>query len=454
MKVPARIYADEQIMNVLKEEEKTEWSSLRQLGNIAELPVEKRVIALPDVHPGYGSPIGGVIASDLKKGIISFGGIGFDINCGVRTMVTPLFEKDLKNKKDIADSLYKDIPAGLGIEGSLKIEKNEMDEIIEKGAEYIVSLGYGTKDDLKHIEENGKIEGAEKEKISDKAKQRQRKQIGTLGSGNHYSEVQVVDEIFDEKTAKEYGITKNQIVISFHCGSRALGHQIGMDYLPLLYKASKKYKLPLPDKELASAPIESKEGDDYLKAVFGGINTAFANRQMLAHLIRQSFAKASGIKENEIKTLYDIGHNTAKIEEHEIDGEKKELLVQRKGSTRGFFSDDLIYRAQPVIVGGSMGTSSYILKGTKKAMMETFGSTIHGAGRVQSRTGAIKANKNIDLIKELEKQGIIVRARSKKGLLEEAPSAYKEIERVVGIVHRTGISEKVARLKPIINIKG
>ncbi len=450
MKVPAYLFADNQILKTLKEEEKTNWSSLRQLSNIAQLPLEERAVGLPDIHPGYGSPIGGVIASDFNEGVITFGAVGFDINCGVRTLKTPLFAEDLQNKDKIAESLFANIPAGLGRGGKLRVNTAEMDEIIEKGAEYIVSLGYGLSDDLKHTEEKGRIKGADASLVSERAKKRQKNQIGTLGSGNHYCEVQKVSEIYDEKTAKEYGLALNQVVITFHCGSRALGHQIGMDYLPILYSASKKYSLPLPEKELAAAPLQSPEGQNYLKAVFGGINTAFANRQMLTHLIRETFAKATKISPEEIRTLYDVGHNTAKIEKHF----GKKLLVQRKGSTRGFYSEDLIYPEQPIIVGGSMGSSSYILKGTEKAMNETFGSTIHGAGRKMSRIKAVQKNKNINLVSELKKQGIIVKAHSLKGLLEESPSAYKDIDRIVEIMHLSGISTKVAKLTPLINIKG
>ncbi|MBN2127020.1 MAG: RtcB family protein [Candidatus Diapherotrites archaeon] len=458
MNVPARLYVDKEMIETLKEEEKTNWSTLRQLRNVASLQgIQKHAIALSDCHPGYGAPIGGVAAFDLMEGLITFGIVGFDINCGVRTLRTNLTSDEINSKKkELSEALFNEIPAGLGVKGKLELKPNEIDELLEKGAEYVVEKGFGLKNDLEFIEEKGCVKGANPENVSMKAKQRQFKQIGTLGSGNHYLEVQEVEEIFDEKTAKAFGLKEKECVVSIHCGSRALGHQIGTDYLEFLEKAAKKYKIKIPDKELVCAPIQSKEGQKYFSAVNAGINCAFANRQMLTHLTRTVFSKVFELEEKQIQTLYDVGHNTAKIEKHE----GKKLLVQRKGATRGFGAgrEEIPekYRAfgQPVLIGGSMGTNSFILSGTEKAMHETFGSTIHGAGRSKSRVAAKKEVNAENVIESLNRKGIIVKGHSMKGIEEEAPSAYKNILEVVEVVHKTGISKKTVKLKPLICIKG
>ncbi len=464
MTVPGRFYGNKQIMEQLVEEESRPeaWSALRQIKNVAMLPgVEKYSLALADVHPGYGAPIGGVIASDLQEGVITFGAVGFDINCGVRTLATPFTKQEVKKKKEeLADALFKHIPAGLGSTGKLRLNEAELDEVIVNGAEYVVKQGYGLKEDLQFTEEGGKIKGAGPEHVSQKAKKRAFKQIGTLGSGNHYAEVQFVEEIFDEEAAKTYGLEKEQTLISIHCGSRALGHQIGTDYLGKLDSARKKYGIEIAERELVCAPIESEEGQEFFSAVKAGINTAFANRQVIAHLARQAFAEVFGVGEKEIKQVYDIGHNTAKIEKHKILGKGKNVLVQRKGSTRGFGPGreevPEKYRSigQPVIVGGTMGTSSYLLKGTEKGMDETFGSTIHGAGRSMSRTAATKKWKGEEVVRKLKEKGIIIKARSIKGIAEEAPDAYKDVVDVVEVMHKAGITEKVVGLKPVVCIKG
>ena len=461
MNIAPRIYGNEGTIEILREEEKGNWSSLAQLKNISSLPGLEGVMVLPDVHPGYGSPIGSVIASNLKEGVITFAGVGYDINCGVHSLVAPVTAKQVEaKKKELADQLYRDVPAGLGSEGQLKLNAGEMDEVLEKGAAAAVARGFGSKNDLKNIEEEGCIPGADPSCVSDKAKQRAYRQIGTLGSGNHYCEVQEVEKIFDEDAAKAYGLEKGGVAVSIHCGSRALGHQIGGDYIPLLEAAAKKYGIVLPDREMVCAPISSEEGQKYFSAVKAGCNAAFANRQVIGVIVKRAFAKVFGLGEDDVATLYDVGHNTAKEETHILGQKKVKVLVQRKGSTRGFGPGreevPLKYRkvGQPVLVGGTMGTHSYILKGTEKAMAETFGSTIHGAGRLMSRTRALKEKSGQEIVQGLAAKGILIRSRSMKGIAEEAPGAYKDIDGVVEIMHGAGISGKVAKLRPMICVKG
>jgi len=462
MNISPRIYADEEIIGVLKEEDKDgKWSSLQQMKNMSTLPGLVNFSVLADVHPGYGAPIGSAIVSNLKEGVITFGGVGFDINCGVHSLVVPLKAKEVaEKKKELADALYRGIPAGVGSTGELKLSNSELDEVMVKGAEFVVARGFGSKKDLKFIEENGRMEGANPKDVSDKARKRVFDEIGTLGSGNHYCEVQEVEQVFDSATAKAFGLEKGGTMVSIHCGSRALGHQIGTDYLTILDAAVKKYNIPIKDREMVCAPIESEEGKQFFSAVKAGTNAAFANRQVLGSLVKRIFAKVYGIDEDEVETFYDIGHNTAKVETHKLGQKNAKLLVQRKGSTRGFGPGreevPLKYRkvGQPVLVGGTMGTNSFILKGTEKAMQETFGSTIHGAGRAMSRTKATKNWSGEEIVKALAEKGIIVKSRSLKGISEEAPSAYKDILSVVEVMHGAGISEKVAKLKPMICVKG
>lgn len=462
MLVPARIYSSEEMIQELIREESTDWSTLRQLRNVACLPgIQKHALALADCHPGYGAPIGGVAAMDTNEGVITFGLIGFDINCGVRTLKTPLKKQDIEGVKEkLADALFENIPAGLGSEGELRLSPSQIDEVLIGGAEYVVKQGYGLKEDLEYIELNGKAPNAKPENVSQRAKQRQYRQVGTLGSGNHYLEVQYVEEIYDEEAAKAFGLFKDQILVSIHCGSRALGHQIGMDYIQVLRSATRKYGIRIKDNELVCAPIQSEEGQRYLSAVNAGINCAFANRQVLTHLTRNVFANVLGIDEKEVKTLYDVGHNTAKIEKHSIDGITKEVLVHRKGSTRGFgpgreeIPEEYRSAGQPVLVGGTMGTASYILVGTEKGMQECFGSAVHGAGRKMSRHAAVKRFRGEQIAAELRKKGIIIKAHSWRGAAEEAPQAYKDIDVVVNVMHESGINKKVARLRPLITVKG
>jgi len=464
MRVPGRIFADSQTIDQLRKDvaEKKEWNALRQVRNVACLPgIVTAALALPDVHPGYGFPIGGVGAFDLEEGVVVAGGVGFDINCGVRLLATPLQRKDLSGiREKLADDLYRTVPAGLGSEGKLRLTLEEIDELLREGAHYAVKRGYGFEEDLTSIEETGRIAGADPDAVSRIAKQRQFRQVGTLGSGNHYLEIQAVDEVLDPEAAEIYGLEKHQITISIHTGSRALGHQIGQDYLKDMEQASRKYEIPISEKELVCAPIRSPEGKRYLRAVDCGSNCAFANRQVITHLVRSSFTRVVGLDGTSIRIVYDIGHNNAKIERHQVDGETRELLVHRKGSTRAFGpgreESPPAYRqvGHPILVGGTMGTVSYVMRGTTLGMEKVFGSGIHGAGRALSRKKAAKKYWGENIKEELAKGGITLRAHSLRGVAEEAPGAYKDVELVVQTATEAGINRPVARLRPIIVIKG
>ncbi|MFW6071053.1 MAG: RtcB family protein [Candidatus Bipolaricaulota bacterium] len=464
MNVPGRLFVDEETATALLEEARSgaEWNALDQVINVASLPgIAKASFGLADIHPGYGFPIGGVGAFDVDAGVTVAGGVGFDINCGVRLMKTPLSTVEVeKSKEEIADALFETVPAGLGSEGRIDLSVEEINGILRKGARFPLERGYGFESDLEFIEERGTIEGANPENVSRRAKQRQFKQIGTLGSGNHYLEIQKVTEIYDREAARVYGLNEDQAVISIHTGSRALGHQIGQDYLKKLEEASEKYGLPIAEKELVSAPIGSPEGRKYLSAVRCGINCAFANRQAISGLIREALSETVGLDPVDVETVYEVGHNTAKFERHVVDGEKKELLVHRKGSTRAFGPnrEELPARYRnvggPLLVGGTMGTSSYVLRGSKKAMEETFGSGIHGAGRAMSRKKAKSKFWGEDVEKQLKGKGITVKSHSYPGLAEEAPGAYKDVEKVVAAASGSGLTPKVAKLEPLIVVKG
>ena len=464
MNVPGMLYVNEKTANELMEEAKSgkEWNSLDQIRNVASLPgITQAAIGMADIHPGYGFPIGGIGAFDADEGVAVAGGVGFDINCGVRVLTTPLTTADLEGNKDtIASELFQDIPAGLGSEGKLQLSIEEIDQVLERGAEFAVDRGYGFEEDLQFVEEQGRIKGAKPEAVSRRAKQRQFKQIGTLGSGNHYLEIQQVDTIFDSQAAEQYGLTQDAVIISIHTGSRALGHQIGQDYLKKLKEANKKYGIPIREEELVCAPINSPEGQDYLGAMRAGINCAFANRQALSGLLRKSLEKSVGVNPRKIRTLYEVGHNTAKFETHKVNGEERDLLVHRKGSTRAFGPghEKIPSRyqsvGQPVVVGGTMGTASYILRGTEKGMETTFGSGIHGAGRSMSRKQAKSKFWGETVAENLQSQGVVVKAHSMPGVAEEAPGAYKDVDEVVETAHQGGISTKVARVIPKIVIKG
>jgi len=464
MLVPGRIYGDQDIVEHLLDDVRKgkDWNALKQIVNVACLTgIQEASLAMADVHPGYGFCIGGVGAFDLEEGLVTVAGVGFDINCGVRMLSTPLTGDQVEPLKEkLAEALFQTIPAGVGSKGNIRLSLSEIDRALVQGARYVVNMGMGTEDDLLHTEEKGSIDGADPNAVSHKAKQRQFQQVGTLGSGNHYLELQWVAEIYDQEAARAFRLELNQVMIAIHCGSRALGHQIGTDYLQHLAQASRKYNIKIRDKELVAAPILSPEGKRYISAMNCGINCAFANRQALTHLARNTVARVADISAEEIRTFYDVGHNTAKIEEHEVDGSMKKLLIHRKGSTRAFGPGrkDLPeeYRAvgQPVLVGGTMGTRSYVLRGTEKGMADTFGSAIHGAGRAMSRVQAKKRYWGATVIKELGEQGIIIRSKSKAGVAEEAPGAYKDIDAVVEVMDRAGINKKVAMLKPMACIKG
>jgi tRNA-splicing ligase RtcB len=454
MKVPAMIFSSESILEDMKKDK-----TIEQIKNVAFLPgILKYVIALPDSHQGYGFPIGGVAAFDVEKGIISPGGVGYDINCSVRLLKTNLKKEDVtKRQKELVEALYKKIPSGVGRGSSFNITREELGKLLEGGAKYIVeNLKLGVKEDYLHTEEEGQMKDAKADRVSDKAIKRGIGQVGTLGAGNHFLEMQYVDEIFDKKTAEELGISRNQVTIMVHCGSRGLGHQVASDYIQLM---EKEYGFKdLPDRELINAPIKSKLGKDYYAAMCCAANFAFANKQLITHWIREEMKKI--FPSVKIDVVYDVCHNIAKFEEHLIDGKKKIVCVHRKGATRAFGAGRKevpeAYRkiGQPVIIPGSMGTASYLLIGTKKAEEMTFGSTVHGAGRVESRSKALKELNGEDIKKELNKQGIEVKAGSMKSLAEEAPEAYKDIEEVVRVVDELGISKKVARLKPMVVVKG
>lgn len=464
MNVPGRLFVDEETAKGLLEEARggADWNALDQVINVASLPgVVNASIGLADIHPGYGFPIGGVAAFDVNRGVTVAGGVGFDINCGVRLMETPLSAKAVeKSKEEIANSLFETVPAGLGSEGEIDLSVDEINRVLKEGARFSVDRGYGFESDLEFIEENGRIGGADPETVSRRAKQRQFKQIGTLGSGNHYLEVQKVSQVYDTRAASAYGLNEGQVVVSIHTGSRALGHQIGQDYLEKLEDASEKYDLPIKDKELVSAPIDSPEGREYVSAVRCGINCAFANRQAISGLTRRALNDATGLEPESIRTIYEVGHNTAKFENHQVSGEEKELLVHRKGSTRAFGPgrEELpkAYRdvGGPLLVGGTMGTSSYVLRGSQEAMDKTFGSGVHGAGRSMSRKKAKSKFWGEDVEKRLREEGIVVKTHSYPGLAEEAPGAYKDIENVVAAAHRSGLTPKVAKLEPLIVVKG
>ncbi|MFZ1971007.1 MAG: RtcB family protein [Candidatus Nanoarchaeia archaeon] len=453
MLVPAIILASDKLIEKIKNDK-----TIEQAENISMLPgIVEKSITMPDAHQGYGFPIGGVAAFDLKKGIVSPGGVGYDINCGVRLLSVDLTKKEFLEKRDqILNELYKNIPSGVGVGGELKISEKEMDEILEHGAEWTLKKGYATKNDIENIEDNGCIKNADSKKVSQKAKARGKNQLGTIGSGNHFLEVQYIDEIFDKKTADVFGLDKDKITVLIHTGSRGLGHQTASDYI---HKMEKEFGIEnLPDRELVYAPLQSQLAQDYIKAMNASANFAFANRQIITYKIRKSFEKY--FPNVKVKLIYDVTHNIAKFEPFKIKGKKVELCVHRKGATRSFgkgrkeLPKKYQKTGQPVLIPGSMGTSSYVLLGTKKAEEFSFASTAHGAGRLISRSKAKQEITESHLKRELEESNVKFKAGSIKGMLEEAPEAYKDIEEVVNIVDKLGISKKVVRLKPLLVIKG
>lgn len=460
MVVPARIIATEKILNAMDD------GVFEQVSNVASMPgVQKYALCMPDGHWGYGFPIGGVAAFDAEEGIISPGSIGFDINCGMRLITTNLSYDEVKPKiKLLIDSLFKEVPSGVGSSGALKLSKQNFIEIAENGVEWCVENGYAWKKDLEHIEDYGKISNADMSNVSERAIKRGFNQVGTLGSGNHYLEIQVVppENIFDKNLAQKFGIEQNKVCIMVHTGSRGFGHQIATDYLKLFGKAMNKYNLKVNDKELACAPFQSEEGQKYFSAMACGANMAFVNRQIITNTLRNIFSKIFNreAEDMEMNLVYDVAHNIAKVEKYKINGEIKPLIVHRKGATRSFgpgrkeLPEKYQETGQPVIIGGSMETGSYLLVGTKKAEETTFGSTAHGSGRVMSRHKAKENVRGEDVQKRMHAKGIYVRSSSMSGLAEESGSAYKNINDVVETVHDAKISLKVAAMKPIGNIKG
>ena len=455
MRVPVIVFADEGLIREMDEQ------VYQQAANVAALPgIVKASYAMADAHWGYGFPIGGVAAFDPEAGgIISAGGVGFDISCGVRTLRTGLTAEDIEGQKGpLADVLARRIPAGVGSRGRLRVSGLEMDEMLLGGAVWAIEQGYGNRSDLAHAEESGRMAGAEPRYVSEHAKDRQEKEVGTLGSGNHYLEVQKVTAIFHEDLARAFGVGLNDIAVSIHCGSRGLGHQVATDFLPRMIKSAKEHGIELADRELACAPIESDVGRQYYGAMCAGINCALANRQVLTHLTREAFGEL--FPRANLTLLYDVSHNTCKVEEHFIDGEKKKLYVHRKGATRAFgpghpsLPEDLRAAGQPVLIGGTMGTASYILAGTEESMRLSFGSACHGAGRAMSRTQATKRWKGKDVVMHLSHRGIIIKSPSWRGVAEEAPGAYKDVAAVVDATEKAGLANKVARLEPLICIKG
>lgn len=463
MLVPGRIYADDESMRQLRSESGArEWDALLQVRNVACLPgIRFASLAMADIHPGYGFPIGGVGAFDGREGVVSIAGVGFDINCGVRAMSIDLPRAEIERRREqVADELFQSVPAGIGSTGLIRLGSGEIDRVLVTGARFALERGYGVAEDLEYVEDGGVVEGADPACVSDRAKERQFKQIGTLGSGNHYLEVQYVEEIFERDAAAAFGIEEGGVVVSIHTGSRALGHQIGTDYQSVLRAASRKYGIPVPENELMAAPINSPEGRSYIAAVKAGINCAFANRQAIGGLVRNVFQRLFSLDDSRMRTLYEVGHNNLRFETHEIEGRPERLLVHRKGATRALAAGrpevPARYRdvGQPVLVGGTMGTASYILVGTERGMRETFGSAVHGAGRLKSRKRALKDYSGQGVIRECARAGVTLRVHSRKGAAEEAPGAYKDVERVVAIMEGAGVNRRVARLRPMICIKG
>ncbi|MDZ7764924.1 MAG: RtcB family protein [Melioribacteraceae bacterium] len=461
MLVPGRIYTTKNMLEgTLKDDE-----AIKQVVNVAHLPgIQKYSLAMPDIHWGYGFPIGGVAATDINDGVISPGGVGYDINCGVRLARTSLQLDEVKPKiNQLVESLFKNVPTGVGASGAIKkLSAKDIMNVLENGSQWAVEQGFGNQEDIDFTEERGKLANADNFAVSSRAIERGQDQAGTLGSGNHFLEVDIVDEIYDEKAAEVFGLFKGQMVILIHTGSRGLGYQICDDYLKVLVKAEKKFNFNLPDRQLACAPIQSKEGQDYLGAMHGAANFAWNNRQIIMHLAKKSLLNTFNISERELgfNLVYDVCHNIAKIENHNIDGKEKEVCVHRKGATRAFPPESEFipgkYKnvGQPVLIPGDMGRYSFISVGTSRAMEETFGSSCHGAGRLQSRRKALKAGKGKNLIDELKSQGISIQAKGMKTIAEEMPYAYKDVSDVVDVMHFAGISTKVAKIKPIGVIKG
>jgi tRNA-splicing ligase RtcB (3'-phosphate/5'-hydroxy nucleic acid ligase) len=446
MRVPALIVADDRLIDSIKSD-----ASLEQIANGATLPgIVKAAMAMPDIHQGYGLPVGGVVATDARSGVVSPGAIGFDINCGVRLLKTSLRADDIAGRMErLVDALYEAIPTGVGSKGSLTLDPGALDGVLAGGARWAVERGYGVAEDLGRIESEGSLADAAPPSVSARARERGKRQLGSLGSGNHFLEVQTVEAVYDPRVASELGLSEGVVTAMIHTGSRGLGHQVCTDYLDITGRALRRYGISVPDRQLACAPLDSEEARAYLGAMRAAANFAFANRQVLSHWTREVFVRSLGITPGDLgmSAVYDVAHNIAKEEEHEVDGVRRRLIVHRKGATRAF-------PGQPVLVPGDMGRYSYLLIGTEVAMRETFGSTCHGAGRLMSRTAAVKAARGRRIGDELRQRGVLARATGRDALAEEMPEAYKDVQDVVDVVHRFGISTRVVRLRPLAVIKG
>ncbi|MFN3346738.1 MAG: RtcB family protein [Candidatus Bipolaricaulaceae bacterium] len=460
MRTDGLIYASEKMIPTIRDDQAPE-----QVANVACLPgIVGYSMAMPDIHFGYGFPIGGVAAFDVKEGVISPGGVGYDINCGVRFIRTNLTVEEVKPRLPaLLDAIFANVPCGVGMAGKIKVTAEELRQVMVKGARWAVERGFGWSEDLEHCEEGGALAGADPATVSSRAVERGRPQLGSLGAGNHFLEIQVVEEIYEPAIAEKLGITaKGQVTVMVHTGSRGFGHQICDDYLQVMQNAVRKYGINLPDRQLVCAPVESPEGKKYFAAMACAANFAWANRQMITHWVREAFEQVfkKSAKELGLSVIYDVAHNIAKIEEHTVDGQKRTLCVHRKGATRAFppghpaVPKDYREIGQPVLVPGDMGTLSYILVGTERAMRETFGSTCHGAGRLMSRAAALREKSGREVAEELRAKGILVRAASEKTLVEEMPEAYKDVTEVVEACHGAGISRMVVRVRPLGVVKG
>jgi len=459
MRVPGLIYADEEMLKLVRRDQ-----APQQVANVAHLPgLIGHSMAMPDIHWGYGFPIGGVAGVDIQEGVISPGGVGYDINCGVRLVRTNLAFPDIKERlRQLVERLFQNIPCGVGSSGKLKLSQKEERAVLRDGSKWAVKQGFGWTEDVELTEQNGCLQGADPAALSARALERGKPQLGTLGSGNHFLEIQEVQEVFDHDAAKTFGLYKGQITVMIHTGSRGLGYQVCDDNLDRMVQAMNRYKIHVPDKQLACAPVTSPEGKQYFASMAAAANYAWTNRQLILHWVRETFEQIlrQPAERMDMHMIYDVAHNIAKFEDHTIDGKMKKVVVHRKGATRAFAAghpevpDRYQNVGQPVLIPGDMGTASYVLVGTQKAMEESFGSTCHGAGRVMSRHAAIKATKGRALDRELEDRGIIVRSRGWKTLHEEASEAYKDINWVVDIVHRAGLSRKVAKMRPLGVVKG
>jgi tRNA-splicing ligase RtcB len=459
MNVPGRIYASKKMLDKIRED-----NSPVQVQNVSQLPgIVNFSMAMPDIHWGYGFPIGGVAAFDLNDGVISPGGVGYDINCGVRLLKTALTRDEIQDKiRELVNGLFSYIPTGVGSKGDFKVNEKNLKQVMVKGARWIVEQGFGEEKELEKIEENGQMPGADPAAVSDKAIKRGLPQLGTLGSGNHFVEIQYVEETYDDNLAQRLGLFPGQITVSIHTGSRGFGYQICDDYIRTMIQASQKYGIELPDRQLCCAPVNSPESQKYFAAMVCAVNYAFANRQVISHWVKEAFMQALNLSPKQVQfdTVYEVAHNIAKIETHTVDGRQKKFCVHRKGATRAFGPGRVelpeIYRdiGQPVLIPGDMGRCSYVLIGTEAAMEQTFGSTCHGAGRAMSRHQAKKAAKGRAIQRELEDQGIIAKAASFATMIEEMPDAYKDVSDVVEAVVGSGISKKIAKLKPMGVIKG